>query len=323
MAPPAPRVTAPVVLGCCVDAPRCALCNPPPAAPTPELVAALLEHYRARAAGLEAEVQVGFFGGPPPADAWLDALDGAPFACRVRPDLLTRADLARLLSRGLQSLELDLLTWDDAALRAIGRRHRGALARQQLAAIRAAGVRAGVVLAPGLPGTDHGAALRDAEQTVGLVDFARVHPVLVLDRSALRELHATGRYAPLDLAAAVTVCRGVLDVLEPAGIEVVRVGQQPGPDGLGRAVAGPRHPALRQLVEARRRLERLRAALDDRHSGAHVLIRCAPGDETPTRGPRNQNLRALRAEFRLASLRIVADPALERGVTTIERLEKQ
>lgn len=283
----------------------------------------MLEHYRGRARGLAAEVQVGFFGGPPPTDAWLDALDGAPFSCRVRPDLLTRADLARLLARGLRSLELDLLTWHDDALRAIGRRHRGALVRQQLDALRSAGVRTGVVLAPGLPGTDHATAVRDAEATIGRADYVRLHPVLVLDRSALRELHASGRYVPLDLAAAVTVCRAVLDILEPAGVEVVRVGLQPGPDGLGRAVAGPRHPALRQLVEARRRLERLRAALDDRHVGAHVVVRCAPGDETPTRGPRNQNLRALRAEFRLASLRIVADPALERGVTMIERLETQ
>ena len=289
-------------------------------------MAALLAHYRERAIaeGLSAdEVRVGFFGGPPPGDDQLDAIDHAPFSCRVRPDLLSRADVARLAARGVDSVELDALTWHDDALRQIGRRHRAAMLREQIAALRAAGVRVGLVLAPGLPGTDHALAVRDAEACVGLVDFVRVHPVLVLDRSGLREHHATGRYAPLELATAVTVCRAVLEVLEPAGVEVVRVGLQPGPDGVGRAVAGPRHPALRQLVDARRRLDGLRAALDERHVGAHLVIRCAPGDETPTRGPRNQNLRALRAEYRLASLRIVADPALERGVTTIERLEKQ
>lgn len=287
---------------------------------------ALLELHRERAheGGLPSEaVRVAFFGGAPPTDAQLEALDGAPFTCRVRPDLLTRAEAHRLHHRGVRAVELDVLSFDDEALRAIDRRHRASLVRQQVSTLRSWGIEVGVVLAPGLPGTDHATSLRDAELAAEFVDFVRIHPVLVLDRSALRELHATGRYQPLDLGAAVTICREMLDVLEPAGVEVIRVGLQPGPDGMGRAVAGPRHPALRQLVDARRRLERLRGALDDRHAGAHVLIRCAPGDETPVRGPRNSNLRALRAEFRLASVRILPDPELERGVTTIERLEKQ
>lgn len=313
------RVIAPVVLGCCPDTPRCKLCNPPPPAPEPETVSALLAHYQSERARPEDEVLVGFFGGAPPDDRLLDAIDGAPFAARVRPDLLSRADADRLVRRGLQAVELDALTFDDLVLRSIDRRYRSALVREQIAGLRALGLKVGVVLAPGLPNTDFAGAMQDAHLAADLVDFARLHPVLVLDRAGLREAHLDGRYQPLDLGEAVTVCRAMLEVLEPAGVEVIRVGQQPRPDGLGRAVAGPAHPSLRELVEARRSLDQIRAGLDERAAGTHIVIRCAPADEARTRGPRNDNLRALRAEFSLASLRITSDPSLSRGEWHIDR----
>jgi histone acetyltransferase (RNA polymerase elongator complex component) len=141
----------------------------------------------------------------------------------------------------------------------------------------------------------------------------------VLLGSGLWSAHLDGFYDPLSLGQAITTCRAMLDVLEPAGVRVIRVGRQAGPDELGRAVAGPRHSSLRELVEARRTLDRLRALLsaEDR-AGSEVVIRCAVADETRTRGPMNDNVRTLRAEFALAELLVRADPSLERGDFVLE-----
>ena len=108
----------------------------------------------------------------------------------------------------------------------------------------------------------------------------------------------------------------VLSVRSGSGAH--RIGLQPGPDGLGRAVAGPRHSSLRELVEARRVHDRLDERLAQLPAGSHVVVRCAPADETRTRGAMNGNVRALRAAHSLAELRIVADPELPRGTLAVD-----
>ncbi|MCB9681530.1 MAG: hypothetical protein H6733_08675 [Alphaproteobacteria bacterium] len=302
-------VVVPVGLGCCPGPQRCILCPPPPVVDA-AWVDALVTSYRQRHGG---PVQVRFFGGAPPTDALLEPVRGLPIGVRVRPDLLTRADASRLRQAGVTTVELDALSFHNDVLKAAGRGYRRALLEQMSTELRDQGFTVGGVLAPGLPGSTYDGALDDARTAARLWSFARLHPVQVLDGSALRELLETRRYAPLQLGEAITVCRAMLDVLEPAGVEVVRVGLQAGPDGFGRAVAGPRHPGLRELVEARRVLDRLRDALDGAPRGAVVTVGCAPADETRTRGMYNQNVRTLRAELGLKELHVRPDPDVERG----------
>jgi hypothetical protein len=303
---------AAIPLGCCPGAPRCALCPPAPPPPAPEVVAALAAATE-RDRPAAGPVRVGFYGGAPPSPALVAAAGGRPLHVRVRPDLLDRATARALVDAGTVHVELDALTLRDEALRAIGRPYRAARVLEQLDGLRALGVEVGIVLAPGLPDTSFETFLADCRAIVGRVDTVRLHPVLVLRGSRLRDAHRTGAYRPLSIAEAVTACRAALDLLEPGGVRVLRVGQQAVPDGLGHAVAGPRHPSLRELVEGRRALDALRALLEGASPGAEVEVRCAPADLSRARGPRGQHVRALRAEFALAGLRFRADPDLPRG----------
>jgi hypothetical protein len=307
------HVRVPVNLGCCPDEPRCVWCAPPPRPPDAETLLALVDHYRRERAQPDDTLVVAFYGGGLPEDPLLDAISGMPFTIRVRPDLLSRAQVKDLVARGCIEVELDVATFDDAALRAAGRRYRGALVRQIAQGLTEAGVRVSVVLAPGLPGSSFAIAQQDAREAAELADAVRLHPVLVIEGSKLADRWRAGTYAPLSIADAVTTCRAMMDALEAAGVEVLRVGLQPGPDGYGRALAGPRHSSLRELVEARRVLDRLRGMLDGAPAGAHIEIRCAPPDETRTRGPLNQHVRTLRAEFGFAEVSVVVDHELERG----------
>ena len=111
----------------------------------------------------------------------------------------------------------------------------------------------------------------------------------------------------------------MMDVLEAAGVAVIRVGQQPGPDELGRAVAGPAHSSLRELVESRRALDQLQDLMADLPRTARVVaIRCAPADVGRVRGPRNQHVRTLRADHSLDELEVRPDPELPRGTYAVE-----
>jgi hypothetical protein len=307
-----------VQLGCCVEKHRCRLCNPAPRSPLPETVAALIEATE-RDSGRPSIVA--FFGGAPPSDALLDAIGDRPFLVRVRPDLLSRATARGLLDRGVRAIELDTLSFDDQATRVVRRRHKARISLEIAHWLADTPIRSGVVLAPGLPGTSFDTCLQDAALAAEHFDTARLHPVLVLDQADLRESHADGTYEPLTLGAAVTVCRAMADVLGGGGCEVIRIGAQPGPDELGRAVAGPRHSALGQLVAARRALDGARAALSQTRRGDRILLHCARAEETATRGPLNRNIRTLRAEFSLDELRVAPDEALPRGQWNVSALE--
>lgn len=313
MSDPAP-VIVPVHLGCCPEPDRCLLCAPVEAA-TPDLVEGLRVHYAERAG--DRPLVVRFFGGAPPTDALLAPVADLPVGVRVRPDLLTRAEARRLAARGVTEVELDALSFHRPALREAGRRYGPGWLREQAEGLTALGMRVGGVLAPGLPSSSHETSLADAATAATQWSFARLHPVLVLADSALRARHARGAYTPLTLGEAVTTCRSTADRLEAEGVEVRRIGLQPGPDGVGRAVAGPVHPALRELVEARRTLDVLRQRLAGVR-GRDVTIRCAPADETRTRGPYNQHVRTLRAEHGLDALAVRPDPSLPRGQWLVE-----
>jgi len=299
-------------------------------------VEALVHHYRTERAKPGDDVMVGFYGGPPPSDALLAACGDLPIAVRVRPDLLSRddadrlvaagvvaievdaLDADRLVAAGVVAIEVDALALDDHVLKQAGRRHPVALVVQILEGLQALGVRVGIVLAPGLPGSTYDSCLHDAERAAPLIHTARLHPVLVLEHSRLQQRHIDGLYTPLLLGEAVTVCRAMMDLLEAAGVDVIRVGQQPGPDGIGRALAGPLHPSLRELIEARRVRDQLIALLDGTPPRSHIVIRCAPPDVGRTRGPFNQHIRDLRALFDLEDVDVCPDANLLRGHWAID-----
>lgn len=293
------------------------LCNPAPPWPAPELVAALVSNYAERHNHPD-DLVACFFGGEPPDEARVSALDGLPFQARVRPDALSRAQAKWLIDQGCTRIEVDVLTLDNAALRAVGRKYGSGLVLQMVEELLGWGVEVSVVLAPGLPGMSYDASLRDAQSFSGRVPLARLHPVLVLEQSGLREFHAEGRYQALSVGDAVTVCRAMMDVLEAGGTEIIRVGQQPSHDGLGRAIAGPRHTSLRELVEARRALDAIQEQLRSLQEVEQAVIRCNPADVGRARGPMNQHIRTLRAENRLASVDVEPDPGIPRGHYLVE-----
>lgn len=120
---------------------------------------------------------------------------------------------------------------------------------------------------------------------------------------------------------AVTTCDAVMRVLEDEGVGVIRVGQNPANDQIGRAVAGPYQPALRERVEAVRMLRKLHRLCQPLQGEKAVRVMCSVKDESRVRGPSNAHLRELRLTYGLKGLQVEAQQGQERGRVEVEVLD--
>ena len=86
--------------------------------------------------------------------------------------------------------------------------------------------------------------------------IVRIYPVLVIKGTKLEKQYNKGIYEPLPLVQAVETCKELVRMFADKKIEVIRVGLQntdeiTNPeDKQSEVVAGPFHPAFRQLVES-------------------------------------------------------------------------
>jgi histone acetyltransferase (RNA polymerase elongator complex component) len=84
----------------------------------------------------------------------------------------------------------------------------------------------------------------------------RIYPVLVIKGTELAKEYASGEYTPLTVEQAVERCKEISYLFRRKKIDIIRIGLQntdeitdPSQDG-SQVIAGPYHPAFRQLVES-------------------------------------------------------------------------
>ena len=235
----------------------------------------------------------------------------------TRPDAVDDDILPFLKDRGVAMIELGAQSMDDRVLHLAGRGHTARDTRQAAARIRERGLGLGIQLMPGLPGDSEENFRSTVEQVVALrPDCVRIYPALVIKGTPLERLYRKGAYTPLALEEAVSWCGAALLRFREAGIDVIRVGLQP-TDGLaadGTIVAGPHHPAFRQIVESSLYLEQMRTALRAMPDGSGpATFFVNPSDLSTAFGQKRNNIKTLRREFGMPDIRCVSDPAVRRG----------
>jgi len=243
----------------------------------------------------------------------------------LRPDQVetsapSELKLLDLQALGVSTFELEVASVVPSSLQRMGPGHHPRRLEQAIPNLRQLqpGVQVGLTVRIGMPGSYAEAELRGAEWIASLQpDFVRLHPVLVLANTWLEQEMLKGRFHPLTLDEAVSLCRHWMEPLESKGIPVIRVGIQPIRDlhlRPGVVVGGPFHPSLRTLMDAETLLERAGSLLQGRIlTGQKIVLGVAPGSEGALRAPENHNLNRLKRRFRCASLQVQVDPTLARG----------
>ncbi len=234
----------------------------------------------------------------------------APARCigltvETKPDRFLGPEVEHALALGVTRVELGLQSTHDDILEAVHRGHTDAQSRAALARAKDAGLKVGIHMMPGLPGSD---VDRDLE-SFGLLfedpayrpDFLKIYPTLVLEGTALYEMWAHGRYTPLSLEEAIELVARVKAMI-PRWCRLQRVQREIGAPQIR---GGPTKGDLRSLAR-----ERLRSR--------GLECRCVRCREVGFRGvePRLEALRLLREDYESSSGQEVflslEDP--ERGV---------
>jgi histone acetyltransferase (RNA polymerase elongator complex component) len=252
-----------------------------------------------------ARLELAFFGGSftavdaPYREALLDAaqeflgrgIDGIRVS--TRPDAADDAILAHIKRRGVCAVELGAQSMDDDVLRKNLRGHTAQDVREASARVLAQGMELGLQMMIGLDGEQETGAEETARALIACrPDTVRIYPTLVLKNTQLAERMHRGLYRPLSLAQAVERTARVMEMFERQNIRIIRVGLHQS-DALARGVvAGPAHPAFRELCESRLMLERLLAQVACRPPG-RLTVSVRPQDVSRMIGQRRQNAAAL------------------------------
>ncbi len=212
----------------------------------------------------------------------------------TRPDYITGKGVAFLRRHHVRIVELGVQSLDNYVLHKSLRGHSAEDAVNSSILLKNEGIELGIQLMVGLPGQSFTSLRRTIEQVTRLrPDFVRIYPVLVVAGSGLAHWYRRGKYRPLSLSQAIVQVAWIKKKLIVAGIRVVRMGLQPGPELEKSLLAGPYHPAFGELVNSRLMLQQVRQLLAGVDEKSMAVLSVSERDLSVFQGMRRANIERL------------------------------
>lgn len=237
---------------------------------TKEEAKKIIEDYLENIKNEEASVEIAFYGGSFTAieeelqeellqTAYQYIEEGKVESIRIstRPDAINKEILKRLKKYKVKTIELGVQSTNDYILKRANRGHTFEDVKKASRMIRWNGFKLGHQMMVGLPESTRIDEINTAKALIKLKPkMIRIYPVLVVKNTKLEEEYKQGKYEPVPLVQAVEVCKELVRMFADKKIEIIRVGLQ-NTDEIAEpeskeseVVAGPYHPAFRQLVES-------------------------------------------------------------------------
>lgn len=175
----------------------------------------------------------------------------------TRPDYIDKSILKRLKKYNVKTIELGVQSANDYILAKCQRGHTFEDVKKASKLIRLYGFTLGHQMMIGLPESTKLDEINTAKALIKLKPkIVRIYPVLVIKNTPLAKEYEQGEYIPLTVEQAVDRAKDIMQLFNNAKIEVIRIGLQnteeitdPSEES-SQVIAGPYHPAFRQLVES-------------------------------------------------------------------------
>ena len=259
-------------LGCPND---CTFCNQKKISGQTKMVTAndvkdTIEYYLSHFKDNNKYVEVAFFGGSFTAidtNKQIELLEAVQeyiqnkkvnsIRISTRPDAIDKEILKRMRKYHVKTIELGVQSTNNYILNKCKRGHTGEDVKKASKLIRRYGFILGHQMMVGLPESTKQDEVNTAKELIRLKPkIVRIYPVLVIKDTELADEYNRGEYTPLTVGQAVERCKEIVDLFNRNKINVIRIGLQnteeisdPSTEKSS-VVAGPYHPAFRQLVES-------------------------------------------------------------------------
>lgn len=230
----------------------------------------IIDNYLKNLNDSDALIEIAFFGGSFTAIneelqnellelAYTYVKSGQVESIRIstRPDYIDKNILKRLKKYKVKTIELGVQSANDFVLKRANRGHTFEDVKKASKLIRWYGFRLGHQMMVGLPESTRQDEINTAKALIKLKPkMVRIYPVLVVKNTKLEKEYENGIYKALPLPQAVETCKQLVRMFSDKNIDIIRVGLQ-NTDEISdpsseksEVVAGPYHPAFRQLVES-------------------------------------------------------------------------
>jgi histone acetyltransferase (RNA polymerase elongator complex component) len=225
--------------------------------------------------------------------------DGTFAGIRIstRPDYIDDEILTLLKNYGVTSIELGAQSMDDRVLQLNGRGHTAKQVEDASNLINAYHFTLGLQMMTGLYGDTAEGAFQTARKLAALQPGnVRIYPTIIMRGTELGEKYLDGTFQTLSLEETVLLCAKLLDFFEEHEITVIRLGLHSSPELERDMLAGPWHPAFRELSESRRMLEKMtRFLMTSQTPKGQIKIEVNPKTSSIAAGQHKSNLAALEA----------------------------
>lgn len=219
----------------------------------------------------------------------------------TRPDCISDAALDLLARFEVDTVELGAQSFHDEVLNAAGRGHSAGDTVVAAKMIKSRGMGLVIQLMPGLPLDSAEKSMSSARSAADLYpDAVRIYPTVVVECTGLEKLWRQGKYRPLSLEDAVSLCAGMYGVFSDKNIPVIRIGLHPlAPEEARSVLAGPYHTAFGFMVKSRARRSVMGKALRKfleggcGRAGGRITAHLPARDIEEYIGHRRENIRYL------------------------------
>lgn len=247
----------------------------------------------------------------------------------TRPDYIDKQKLKILKKYKVETIELGVQSANDYILKRSNRGHNFEDVKRASKLIRWNGFKLGHQMMVGLPESTRIDEINTAKELIKLKPkMVRIYPVLVIKNTKLEKEYLEGKYIPLTVVQAVEISKELVKMFNKKGIEIIRIGLQntdtiTDPDEEGsEVVAGPYHPAFRQLVESGlwydaivEKIKKLNVKVKK------VRVTVNPQDANNVIGHKKENIEKLKEMYTL-DLIVKQDSSIKNGKMKIDILEK-
>ncbi|AKL95507.1 radical SAM domain-containing protein [Clostridium aceticum] len=225
----------------------------------------------------------------------------------TRPDYIDEERLDLLKRYGVCTIELGVQSTDDRVLDLNHRGHKREDVFYAAGLIKKYEFKLGLQMMVGLLGDDRDSIQKTAKDILSLKpDFVRIYPTIVIKDTHLETLYRQGKYAPFSFEETVVICKDLLLQFEENHIPVIRLGLQSTEDlADGKAiVAGPYHPAFREIVEGEIYKEIIEKKLKtvERDTGTSLIIYCHSSIVSKVAGFKQSNKKYLINKYGLSKV---------------------